>query len=238
MVGPARPLRTYAEPNPTPRAPVSAARPLRPEPRSARDRHRSGGDVRSRAGSARRSSWRAAVARLIPAGRSVRRPWHAACGPRPGSCPRRRGCRGPASRRGRTRRSRRTGRGTRRAVVRGPAVAAQEADGGVPHRADRQVVRVGQGQPVLVPFDVETALELGRAQAVLGVDLVHRHEFVLGQADVQTGGVRGHPPVTAAQQPPERFPRGLGLDQHGGSHQHVRREAFRVRAVENSGQPS
>ena len=50
-----------------------------------------------------------------------------------------------------------------------------------------------QGQAVPVPLDVEAALELGRPQAALGVGLVDRDEFVVGQADVQAGGVGGDP---------------------------------------------
>ena len=89
---------------------------------------------------------------------------------------------------------------------------------GVEHQARPRAARglgqhvAHQRQAVPVPLDVEAALELGRPQSALGVGLVDRDEFVVGQADVQAGGVRGDRAVTSAEQPPQRFPGRLRLD--------------------------
>ena len=67
-------------------------------------------------------------------------------------------------------------------------------------------------QPVPVTLDVQAALELRRPQPAFGIDLVDGDELVVGEADVQAGGVGVDHAVAAAEQPPQRLTHGLCLD--------------------------
>jgi hypothetical protein len=65
---------------------------------------------------------------------------------------------------------------------------------------------------VTVPLDVQAALQFRRAQPPGSVHLVGGDQFVVGQVDVQTRGVRLDDTVVPAQEPPQRLAGGLCLD--------------------------
>lgn len=70
-------------------------------------------------------------------------------------------------------------------------------------------------QPEPVTLNVQAALELRRPQPAFGIDLVGGDGLVVGEADVQAGGVGVDHAVVAAEQPPQRLTHGLCLDAIG-----------------------
>jgi len=62
-----------------------------------------------------------------------------------------------------------------------------------------------QQEPAEITLDIQTALQLGRPQAAGCVRLVHRDQLVVGQRDVQPGGVRRDGAVPTPEQSPQRL---------------------------------